>query len=555
MTVLSRILGRRLGLPPVRTPTIRVRRDLGVPMADGVELLADRYYPAEDVLAPLVLMLTPYGRGGMGLTARMIAERGYQVLVVSLRGTGGSGGRFDGWNLDGADGPPLIAWLRGQEWFPRAFATWGASFLGYSQWELAGRTVPEWKAAFIQDAPSEVHDTFMYRGGAFALQDWLKWAGMVRAQARPGGESVLGALLRMPGANRRVRAAVDRLPLTEADRVAAGARIDMFQDWLAHPEPGEYWARSDHRDHVANMPPVVHIAGGWQDIFLPGTLGDYAALRDSGRQVRLLVGPWTHGRGVLTGEYQREAFVVLDRALRGTGSLSGDPVRLFVPGAGDWRDLPEWPPAGQVPTPWYLRPGGGLDPDGLDPDGGAADGAEPGEPSRYRYDPADPTPTVGGPRLGGGGGPRDNRRLEARPDVLTFTGPVLPDALDVLGAVTAEIYLRSSRSCTDVFARLCDVSPDGRSTNVCDGIVRLTEADEPEADGVRRVQVELWPTAYRFRPGHRVRLQVSSGAHPRFDRNLGTGDQLGTEMVPSDQEILHDRPHPSAVHLPLTPVR
>lgn len=146
---------------------------------------------------------------------------------------------------------------------------------------------------------------------------------------------------------------------------------------------------------------------------------------------------------------------------------------------------------------------------------------------------------------------RDNRRLEARPDVLTFTGPELADDLEISGTVSAEIYLRSGRRHTDVMARLCDVAPGGRSVNVCDGILRLTASHEPDADGVRTARVELWPTAYRFRRGHRLRVQVSSGAHPRFDRNLGTGDQLGTETVVADQEILHDPARSSAILLPV----
>jgi uncharacterized protein len=518
---------------------------VGVPMADGVRVLTDRYYPAADEHAPLVLMRTPYGRSGMGLMARLVAERGYQVLVVSLRGTGGSGGRFTGWNLDSADGPSLIAWLREQAWFHGAFATWGASFLGYTQWELAGVPVPEWKAALVQDAPVEVYETFMYRGGAFALHDWLGWAEQMQALARPGGDSVLAGLLRLPAAWRRVRAAADRLPVTAADRAATGEPVDFFQDWLAHPESGAFWDRSDHRDHAANMPPVVHIAGGWQDIFLPGTLEGYAALRDAGKQVRLLVGPWTHGGGVMTREYQREAFAVLDHVLRGEGSGPVGPVRLFVPGADRWEERSDWPPGRQETARWRLRPGGRLEPGGTDPGG-----TDPVEPSRYRYDPADPTPAVGGPRRTGGG-VRDNRRLEARPDVLTFTGPELQDDLEVSGTVAAEIYLRSSRSHTDVVARLCDVAPNGRSANVCDGILRLTARDEPGDDGVRTARVELGPTAYRFRRGHRLRLQVSSGAHPRYDRNLGTGEQLGTEMAASDQEVLHDQARPSAVLLPV----
>ncbi|MGI5291181.1 CocE/NonD family hydrolase [Nonomuraea polychroma] len=166
-----------------------------------------------------------------------------------------------------------------------------------------------------------------------------------------------------------------------------------------------------------------------------------------------------------------------------------------------------WPPPHE-PTPWHLHSGGRLS------DEPAADGVHP---SRYRYDPGDPTPTVGGTAVGLSAGRKDNRRVEARPDVLTFTSDPLPHDIDVIGPVRARLYARSSLPHVDYFACLCDVSPGGRSNHLCDGIVRLSEPGD-----VRTADIDLWPLAHRFARGHRIRLQVSSGAHPRFGRNPGT---------------------------------
>ena len=135
-------------------------------------------------------------------------------------------------------------------------------------------------------------------------------------------------------------------------------------------------------------------------------------------------------------------------------------------------------------------------------------------------------------------GPKDNRALEARPDVLVFTSAPLEADLEAIGPVSAELYVKSTLEHTDFFARLCDVSPDGKSINVCDGLLRLTP-DRPTADaeGCRKVVIELWATAYRFKRGHRVRVQVSSGSHPRFARNTGSGEPLATAtklIVPGD---------------------
>ena len=137
--------------------------------------------------------------------------------------------------------------------------------------------------------------------------------------------------------------------------------------------------------------------------------------------------------------------------------------------------------------------------------------------------------------------------------MLTYTTATLDTDVEVIGEVSAEIWFKSSLPYADVFVRLCDVDGKGRSTNVCDGLVSLTGADRPTCATVR-----LWPTAYRFRRGHRIRVQVSSGAFPRYNRNPGTGEPraTATTLRAADQEVFHDPEHPSAVILPVRqPIR
>jgi uncharacterized protein len=144
---------------------VRVQRDLVIPAGDGVPLLANRFYPADIDQAPLVLLRSPYGRGAaLDRMPQLLAEGGYQVLYQSLRGTDGSGGEFDGFTINPADADGTLSWLREQPWFGGALATCGASYLGFAQWELAARDIPEWKIAVIQDAPSEFAHQFMYPG-------------------------------------------------------------------------------------------------------------------------------------------------------------------------------------------------------------------------------------------------------------------------------------------------------------------------------------------------------------------------------------------------------
>jgi putative CocE/NonD family hydrolase len=189
--------------------------------------------------------------------------------------------------------------------------------------------------------------------------------------------------------------------------------------------------------------------------------------------------------------------------------------------------------------------------------GGRLQDAQPvnelGSGDRYRYDPADPTPSVGGPVLLAREPVVDNRPLEARPDVLTYTTSPLRDTLEAIGPVSVELFVRTSSPHFDLFARVCDVDRLNASWNVCDALVRAARGRSAQAaDQSVRVAFDLWPIGHRFAVGHRVRLQVSSGAHPRYARNPGTGEDpmTATALRAVEVELLHDSQHPSVLRLP-----
>ena len=126
--------------------------------------------------------------------------------------------------------------------------------------------------------------------------------------------------------------------------------------------------------------------------------------------------------------------------------------------------------------------------------------------------------------------------------------------IELIGPVSAELFIKSSLQYTDFFVKVCDVDFSGKSLNVCDGIQRLfPENPSPDDDDIIKVIINLWPSAYSFKKGHQIRIQVSSGAFPRFARNLGTDEPLktATKMCITKQLIFHDPNHPSAVILPM----
>lgn len=542
-------------LPSVRVPLPRrhlpytVQRDLRVPMPDGVTLLADRYVPAGVRHAPTILVRTPYGRRGLPavINGLPFVPFGFQLLVQSARGTFGSGGEFDPLGNELDDGLATVEWLKRQPWFGGSFATYGASYLGYSAWAIAAAAGPELKAMAAQITASSFRDA-AYVGGSFALESTLSWTDLTARQQRPFG-LVNGALL---SRRRAIRAARSGRPLAELDTLTGGTAMRFYQDLLANNEPGaDYWKKRDFTATVADVTAPVTLLGGWYDVFLPWELKDYLALRAAGRQPYLTVGPWWHADARHGLVAMRESLAWFRAHLRGDFSgLRAHPVRLYVTGAREWRDYRDWPPPGMRQRRWHLHAGAGPGTGG----GLGEDGPREAPASTYIFDPADPTPALGGPTLLGSSKPVDNRPLERRRDVLVFTSPPLGNHLDVIGPVTADLFVRSDREHTDFVVRLCDVAPDGTSRNVCEGGTRLRPGGPPaDGDGVRRVTVDLWPTGHRFRRGARIRLHVTSGAFPKVATNPGTGEPLGTAtaMVTAAQEVFHDPGHPSSILLPV----
>jgi uncharacterized protein len=551
----SRITELTQKLPPPLTRDIVAERDLKVPMPDGVVLLADRYAPRSEAARseaarseaarseagrsggdglPVALIRSPYGRrgfiAGMGT---LLAERGYQVIMQSCRGTFGSGGTFEPMRNERADGLATLDWVRKQPWFGGSIVLYGPSYLGYVQWAVADQLPPEVKAIIPVVTNSALTLEFL-RGDGLSLETPFGWGIMTDSQEKPG------AMLRMLTAGRKNARAMRALPLRDADVMAAGHRVGYVQDILAHDASDAHWAPLDHSERVADVTVPVSSVGGWYDIFLPGQLRDFTVLQGLGRQPRLTVGPWHH----LTASGGAPEALTWGLALaRGEQPPPREPVRLFVMGEEVWREFSSWPPPGYSPQRYYLQPSGGLDTSPVD---GEATG---GDPDTYRYDPADPTPAVGGVRMvPRGAGRVENSALEARPDVLTYTTPVLDEDVEVIGDVTAEIWFSSSLRYADIFVRLCDVDEQGKSWNVCDGLTSLRTANSPA-----RVEVRLWPTAHRFKRGHRIRVQVSSGAFPRYARNPGSGEPLATatRLLAADQSVYYDAGRPSAIVLPV----
>jgi len=515
--VTDRVLARVLRIPPPTTG-YTVERGVRVPMRDGIDLLADHYAPATARPRGTILVRGPYGRffPFSLIYAQIYAARGYHVIFQSVRGTFGSGGTFEPMLNEAADAADTVVWLRKQPWFTGTFATLGLSYLGYTQWALMSEPPPDLVTAVVTVGPHDLH-TSTWGSGAFALNDFLGWADMMAHQQ-------LGPLKRLAfqvRAARRLERAARELPLGAAGRRLLGNESPWYESWLEHPDRTDsFWAKRRMTVALDRCTVPVLLLTGWQDVFLDQTLDQFAHLRRRGVDVAMTIGPWTHDRMVThaTGQTARETLSWLDSHFGGQAEDRA-PVRIRVTGAGrGFTDLPDWPPTTRERV---LHP---------QPHGGLSDTAPvSGTTVSFRFDPANPTPTIGGRLLSRQAGYRDDTALASRADVLCFTSTALDGDLVICGSPVVELDYDCDTEHFDVFIRVGETGPGGRARNVSDGYRRFTAT--PGAP----IRIELDAAAHRFSAGSHIRLLIAGSCHPRFDRNLGTGEPafIGSRMVPS----------------------
>jgi putative CocE/NonD family hydrolase len=529
-------VGRLLGLPRATTDYTVDR--VHVPMRDGIHLVADHYAPTTSSPVGTLLVRGPYGRAFPFslVLARLYAARGYHVVLQSVRGTFGSGGVFEPMVNEAADGADTVVWLREQPWFTGRFATVGGSYLGFTQWALLRDPPTELAAAVITVGPHDFNAS-VWGTGSFAVNDFLGWSDLVSHQEDPGR---IKTGIRQLQAQRKVAKAVGAVPMGPAARTLLGTGAPWFESWIEHSDSDDaFWDALRFSDALDRVQVPVLLLSGWQDIFLKQTLQQYGHLRSRGVDVALTVGPWTHiqmlSKGLAT--CARESLDWLDTHLGGAPALHRPSrVRVYITGEG-WRNLPDWPPT-TAERALYLRPGGHLGETAPTDLTGLA-------PASFRYDPADPTPTTGGPLLTPNGGYRDDSRLASRDDVLAFTSATLTHDLYVHGNPVVELTHTSDNPHVDLFVRVSEVDAKGRSRNVSDGYRRLDAAHET-------VSVELDGIAHRFRAGSHIRVLIAGSWFPRYARNLGTDEPVltGRQSKPATHAVHYGR---SRLLLPVGP--
>ncbi|KAF9765224.1 hypothetical protein IL306_002540 [Fusarium sp. DS 682] len=528
----DRIVSWLLGLPSERcsysTETVTI------PLKDGTTLKADIYRPTGIEPLGTILVQCPYGRGIFmsSSNGHTFAPRGYQVLLVSSRGTFGSTGEFDGNNSQREDGQEVVAWMRGQSWYTGSFATLGASNMGYAQWALLRDQLEDMVAAIISVGPHDLAKS-SWGSGSFTLLQRLSWSELILKQETAGFMERMKMMK-----NETLAPLMNTVPLQDQIDAFFGDKAPWLNQALNHPDIEDpSWSRLRHTEALEKADIPILLISAWHDIFLDQTMEQYQRLHERGCNVALTICAGGHME-IMNRETTGDTFAWLEKYLAGKQDIDRkSPVKVFVGGSSQrWVEFASWPPP-TVPSEFYLGPDGDL--------GSSIPSEETS--SFFTFDPEAPTPTLGGPLMSSGGSVEDSA-LAARDDTLVFTTEPLEEPLTVFGQPMVKLEHSTDRSYADLFVRISEVSTKGKSYNITEGFVRL-----PESRTSRSVTIMIRPTAYQFPAGARIRFLIAGGSHPQYARNYGSGEPLatGTTLCPVKHSVYHGGQAISSLVLPI----
>lgn len=558
---------------------IRILRHQEVPMSDGIILYADVYLPLPAATYPTLVVRTPYGvqRPGMHEPMVKFAQNGYAVVLQDVRGRYESEGVWEPFRDEAKDGYETIEWAAVQPWSNGRVGTQGGSYLGHNQWQAASQKPPHLEAIFPILASTNIYANWWGMGGAFRLSFNYGW-GAVRMPNRIMLPQFWHTAEFMPE-SLRYENILRHLPLKDGDLISAGNPVQHYRDWIIHQSYDNYWESISDEERFDQITVPSHTLGGWFDIFIQGTINGYVGMKNHGATeearngARMIIGPWGHGSSQSFGgvdftpdaqlDYFERQLKFYDRHLKGIKNGIDDqpPVKLFYMGINKWRSEDDWPIPGTEYRNLYITSEGSAN--SVRGDGNltfmkpSEDGAD-----TYRYDPENPVPTTGGNNCCGTptlAGPRDQRPLERRDDVLVYTSDFLDKPLTIAGPVRLQLEAETDGLDTDWMVKLVDVYPDGYAMPISEGIIRarfregLDKMQLLKQNQTYTYDIEMTGTANVFLPGHRIRVDITSSNFPQFDRNPNTGADLGvsTEIRVAQQTIRHGGSKTSYIILPV----
>jgi putative CocE/NonD family hydrolase len=560
-----------------------VEMEYNVPMVmrDGVTLFADIYYPKGSERFPALLMRSPYDKTHSELTSYLhpewYARQGYIMVTQDSRGKYQSQGEFKPYHHEREDGLDTIEFVRNLPRCNGKVGMYGFSYVGATQLQPAFEN-PEGLTAIVPAFTNDgYYEDWSYKNGAFHLAFLQSW-GLFLSLDQTGRRGKPEAFRQLLKNSKHPCEEYDHLPLTDHPFIDSDIS-PFYYEWLEHPTFDEYWKNWHLGNKYGDLKiPALHV-GGWYDVFIEGTLRNYTGITKSNNNQKLIVGPWYHmpwANSVGDIYFGEGANNVIDDIQirwydhwlkeKDNGIMEEPPVSIFVMGENKWRQENEWPLARTEFTSFFVHSQGRAN--SLNGDG-YLDTLKPGQELTdiYVYNPFDPVPSIGGHSCCNDVltpmGPKDQRPLEIRNDVLIYSTDVLTEDLEVTGPVTAIIYASSSANDTDFTVKLLDVYPDGKAINLLEGIQRASYRDSNEDPSpivpgeIYKYQFHVGSTSNLFKQGHKIRIEISSSNFPAFDLNLNSFkiEKHGTyaDIKLATQKIYHDEENPTQLILPIIP--
>jgi len=514
---------------------------------------------------PTVILRTPYGKDSQNEWSKTLSERGYVVVAVDCRGREGSQGSFFPIETEIADAEAVIEWVTQQPWYNGKIGVHGESYNGFCAYSaIGGKHADKITCLAPAITSSRLYSIIYDVSGAMNWELAIRWLWLVIGRMNKKDASIKHKLSTvyhfwLCKHSTILEKAFLHLPAEDVDKEYVGLEMDIWRNGLRSPEEdAPFWEGKDRLCDLRKGCPPLHLFGGWYDFFLPGTLQDYQDAVGSGSEVLLTIGDYSHWEFNVWGKQQFPGTLdFYDSKLKSLPSAPRKPVRCQLQGSQDSFEMDTFPPK-SLPLPFFF----GQDRTLLNI---AHDPAllRTRTSLKYVYDPSNPTPAVGGTSFA----PRNSGRmrqaaLEVREDLLVFTSETSTEDLLIVGAPRATIFVRSELEHFDIVVRLCVVR-DGHSYNICDGMSRQgvyggKQYSQAELlpDGVQRVTVTLGACAFRLQEGEKLRAHICSGAHPRWMRNYGTGEDLATStrLTSNHIEVLCGGDCMSQIELPMVNV-
>jgi putative CocE/NonD family hydrolase len=440
-------------------------------------------------------------------------------VAQDTRGRHESEGSAEPFTPEASDGYDTCEWVVRQPWSDGTLAVFGESYVGYAALATASSGHPSIRAAALRNTTTDIAGDWLRHQGVLRLEFLTLWAFV----AWSGHDGIA------PDFDWAIRPLSAHLPAISEGRVSTA-----LDRWARETSGSPIGKSVQGPALITKLTVPAHFSAGWWDLFIRGEMRDWSHHAASGQQSVLSVEPtdhagrdWSEGPtpdpladfdalGARIETILRSELAFLQSHLQGLAAgPAAAPVSWVLTNDGP-RDSPTWPPPGVQALRLHLADAGRAH---LGPEGGALSARADHVPleARWRHDPRDLVPSLEGEAAGGLFHAPDERLTQVRDDVLVFTSDVLREPLDLAGPITAELSVRTSEAGGHVMAKLCDVYPAGEARRIVDGAYLVGGGESTAA-------VDLGNTGYRVGTGHRLRLEVSSSAFPRYIWHPGTSE-------------------------------